>query len=81
MKYKCCICGKECDDWGNNPYGAIWLNANDEIERPKFNEDDRCCDECNWRYVVIGRLYDINHIDDKKDTETTDNEIELLDIP
>lgn len=31
-------------DWGNNP----WPVATDE--------EDRCCDECNERYVIPARL-------------------------
>jgi len=26
--YKCCICGKECTGWGNNPSGAVDENKN-----------------------------------------------------
>ena len=50
---KCCICGKEIKGYGNNPWGA--LNKNDELIA--FDEDDRCCDECNEQYVIPGRLY------------------------
>ena len=79
-KHICCICKKEFEGYGNNPYGAIWLNANNEIERPKFNENDRCCDECNWRYVVVGRLYDVTHKDSEKDNDVNEIGIEL-DVP
>ena len=24
---KCCICGKEIEDWGNNPWGALDENG------------------------------------------------------
>ena len=40
QKQKCCICGKEFEGWGNNPWPV--------------NEDDnaRCCDECNYNVVI-----------------------------
>ena len=41
-KKVCCICGKEFNEWGNNP----WPIKNDGV----------CCDECNMRYVVPERL-------------------------
>ena len=42
--YECCICGKICTDWGNNPWPV------------NESEDARCCDECNSLYVVPARL-------------------------
>lgn len=45
-KYTCCLCGKECDDWGNNPYP---LCAEDDY-------DSRCCDECNAAKVIPARI-------------------------
>jgi hypothetical protein len=36
-KFVCCICGKECEGYGNNPY-------------PLKNEG-RCCDECNKKVI------------------------------
>jgi len=53
----CCICGNEIEGWGNNPWGAMWKNEDGSIEEPEFKEDDRCCDDCNMRYVIPGRLY------------------------
>ena len=41
---KCCLCGKEITDFGNNP----WPLRNDV--------DDRCCDECNSTKVIPARL-------------------------
>lgn len=38
----CCICGKEFNNYGNNPY-------------PVKNEG-RCCDECNMKYVIPARV-------------------------
>lgn len=50
---KCCICGKEFEGWGNNPYGALDKNGN----VIQWAEDDVCCDECDSTYVISGRLY------------------------
>lgn len=49
---KCCICGKTFEGYGNNPRGA--LNENREIV--EWRDEDRCCDECNNRHVVPGRI-------------------------
>lgn len=40
----CCICGKEFEGWGNNPYPVT------------KGENDRCCDICNARYVIPARV-------------------------
>ena len=40
----CCICGKKCTGWGNNPWPV------------KDGENDRCCDDCNTEYVVPARI-------------------------
>ena len=53
----CCVCGKEIKGWGNNPEGAAWKTHDGEIELPEFGPEDRCCDECNAKYVVPGRIY------------------------
>lgn len=39
--YTCCICGKECEGYGNNPY-PLKLTG-------------ECCDECNEK-VIEARL-------------------------
>ena len=52
-KYICCICGKEHAGFGNNPNGAVDENKKLLV----WAEDDRCCDECNSRYVLPGRMY------------------------
>lgn len=42
--YKCCICGKTFNDYGNNP-------------APVNNEPDaRCCDMCNKEAVIPARI-------------------------
>lgn len=43
---RCCICGKEIDGFGNNPYPLCG----------KEDTDSRCCDECNSVYVINARL-------------------------
>lgn len=58
---KCCICKNEINGYGNNPDGAVWKTPTGEIEQPTFRATDRCCDECNSRYVIPGRIYRLNH--------------------
>ena len=43
-KYTCCICGKEFEGLGNNPY--------------PLKEEERCCDECN-KQVIYARLVNL----------------------
>lgn len=40
-KFICCICGKECEGYGNNP--------------DPLRKQGRCCDECN-KEVIKARL-------------------------
>ena len=40
---KCCICGKEIPNYGNNPY-------------PFGDNEDRCCDACNSLFVIPARI-------------------------
>lgn len=40
----CCICGAKLKGWGNNPWPI------------KNGENDRCCDECNQKYVIPERI-------------------------
>lgn len=39
---KCCICGKEFEGYGNNPYPVKY--------------GGRCCDECNTKIVIPARM-------------------------
>lgn len=41
-KEKCCICGREIEGMGNNPY-PIWKKGT-------------CCDQCNSTVVLPERL-------------------------
>ena len=53
---KCCICGKEIEDgFGNNPYGAL----DDKGNLIEWDNEDRCCDDCNIRCVIVGRLINL----------------------
>ena len=38
----CCICGKEFEGWGNNPW--------------PIKPEGKCCDECNFTVVVPARM-------------------------
>ena len=42
MKFKCCICGKEVDEYGNNPQPV--------------REKGKCCEKCNSNVVVPARI-------------------------
>lgn len=57
METKCCICGNKYFGWGNNPDGAAWKKEDGTVETPEFSRSDRCCEDCNSRYVIPGRLY------------------------
>lgn len=52
-KHVCCICGKEFEGWGNNPYPVV------------KEEDARCCDDCNAMYVIPARLEALAERDSK----------------
>ena len=54
-QYKCCICGRMCSGFGNNP--APIVNT----------KNSRCCDDCNFGVVVPRRLNDWK--EDKKKME------------
>ena len=51
----CCICkGPLENEWGNNPTGAVIKGRKKE-----FKPEDRCCDSCNAKFVIPGRLLKI----------------------
>jgi hypothetical protein len=57
----CCICGCNLEGYGNNPEGAMWRDPQtNEIVEFEPEAEDRCCDDCNSRYVIPGRLYKFN---------------------
>lgn len=41
-KYKCCICFKYFEGYGNNPYPVL--------------KEGECCNECNQKYVIPARI-------------------------
>jgi DNA-directed RNA polymerase subunit RPC12/RpoP len=42
LNYKCCICGKACEGWGNNP--------------EPYKSEGQCCDQCNYGIVIPMRI-------------------------
>ena len=53
----CCICGKKIVGYGNNPEGAMWKDKKGNIVEYEYQKGDVCCDDCNMRYVLVGRIY------------------------
>lgn len=59
-KNKCCICGKEFEGYGNNPY--------------PIKPEGVCCNACN-KFVVLSRISDYGmnvtekYLNKKKDKE------------
>ena len=43
-KKTCCICGKEINGWGNDPYPVVTDN------------NAECCDACNMTYILPARI-------------------------
>ena len=60
-QYVCCICGKHCEGFGNNPFGAMCKDEEGNIVELSFTVEEECCDECNTRYVILGRIYKLTH--------------------
>ena len=61
-EFICCICGAKCKGYGNNPDGAMWReHGTNELVEFQGGPEDRCCDDCNSRYVIPGRLYKMTH--------------------
>lgn len=60
---KCNLCGKEIKGFGNNPDPLI------------ENDDDRCCDECNDKYVIPMRIYMLEHKMERGELLTMINKI------
>lgn len=54
IRNTCCICGKEFDGYGNNPY-------------PYTDEDGVCCDECNMTYVIPARIRQFRNRSEEED--------------
>lgn len=47
-EYDCCICGKHCIGYGNNP---------DPVKH-----SGRCCDNCNLAEVIPARIKDMEDL-------------------
>ena len=60
-KQICCICEKPFEGYGNNPDGAMWINEEGDVEGREFGSEERCCDECDNKYVIPGRIYRLKH--------------------
>ena len=54
-KHICCICGKEFEGFGNNPYPV------------NKDENARCCDVCNDTVIIPARIEALK--EDKKEEE------------
>ena len=54
---KCCFCNKEYTGMGNSTWG-YWQVADGLTpeEDAEFGEKFRCCDKCNFKYVIPARL-------------------------
>ena len=59
---RCCICGCiiESPMGENNPSGACWKDNQGNIVEAEFEATDVCCNDCNSRYVIPGRIYRLN---------------------
>ena len=55
--YICCICGNHCQGYGNNPAGAMMRDDEGNVVELSFQPEDECCNDCNTRYVIPGRIY------------------------
>lgn len=55
---RCCICGKQLPNFmcTNNPAGAAW-KKDGKVELLEFGPEDRCCDGCNQKFVIPGRIH------------------------
>jgi len=51
-KKVCCICGQKFEGWGNNPWGKLGKDG----KPVEWKADDCCCDLCNSKFVIPGRL-------------------------
>lgn len=56
--FKCCLCGKECTGYGNNP--------------EPLAKEGRCCDKCNSTKVIPARLDKLGYILNYEDGDELD---------
>lgn len=50
-RFSCCICGKKCEGYGNNPY--------------PIKAEGECCNDCNW--LVISKRIEMIYTSSNKD--------------
>ena len=50
-EFICCICGEKSHGYGNNP--------------EPYKHEGRCCDACNYHYVIPARLAQIEDNENK----------------
>lgn len=62
-RYKCCLCKKEFEGYGNNPDGFLDIN----YKLIKWESNDRCCNDCN-RLVIRDRVITEYLIKKRKDS-------------
>lgn len=43
-EFVCCICGRNCTGWGNDPWPVV------------TEEDKECCEACNTLKVIPARI-------------------------
>lgn len=54
---RCNLCGCEIEGFGNNPAPLM------------LKDDERCCYECNWKYVIPARLVQLSDSERLTDSE------------
>ena len=54
-KFKCCICGETVRAYGNNPFPV--------------RVSGRCCDLCNYIYVIPARLLNLSGDSENNDRD------------
>lgn len=62
-RYKCCLCKKEFEGYGNNPDGFLDI----DYKPIKWESNDRCCNDCN-RLVIRDRVITEYLIKKRKDS-------------
>ena len=55
-KFKCCICHKDTEGWGNNPEPLGKTTKDGMILADDNGMPIRCCDVCNSSFVIPARL-------------------------
>jgi len=63
----CCICGCQIKNrmGENNPAGAMCKDNEGNVVELSFGPEEVCCNDCNNRYVIPGRIYKMTHKEEK----------------